>query len=223
MSIAYRNVLASLRVAYDRGAEERESRGGMKTPWKTAEREAFLDRVRAEGGGRLVELGAGTGQDSAFFKEQGLEVIAIDLSPRMVEHCRGKGLDARVADFLHLGLPSASCDAAYALNSLLHVPNADLPAVLESIRVVMRPGALFFLGVYGGRSYEGPLPDDTHVPARFFALRTDEELLRLVTPAFEVVDFHAIPLRAGDFYFQSLTLRKRSRSADPARVVRPAH
>lgn len=203
----YADVLASLRAAYDRGADERESRGGQTTPWKVAERAAFLDRVRAEGGRTVVELGAGTGQDSLYFKEHGLDVVAIDLSPRMVEHCRAKGLDARVADFLHLGLPAESVDAVYTLNALLHVPNADLSAVLESIRALMRPGGLFFLGVYGGRSYEGPLPDDTHLPPRFFALRTDAELRRAVASRFEVVDFHTVALRAADFYFQSLTLR----------------
>jgi SAM-dependent methyltransferase len=34
---------------------------------------------------RLLELGAGTGQDSLFFQENGLAVVATDLSPRMVE------------------------------------------------------------------------------------------------------------------------------------------
>jgi SAM-dependent methyltransferase len=208
MSTVYTDLLTSLREAYDRGADERESGGGLKTPWKVAERAGFLERVRAEGGRTLVELGAGTGQDSLFFKEQGLDVVAIDLSPRMIEHCRAKGLDARVADFLDLDLPRASFDAVYALNSLLHVPNADLGAVLESIRAVMRPGALLLVGVYGGRSSEAPLPDDTHVPPRFFALRTDDELTRMVETHFEVVDFHTVPLRTDDFYFQSITLRR---------------
>lgn len=205
----YVDLLTSLREAYDRAADERENAGGLKTSWKVAERAAFLERVRASGGRTLLELGAGTGQDSLFFKEQGLDVVAIDLSPRMVEHCRAKGLDARVADFLHLGLRPASVDAVYALNSVLHVPNADLPAVLDGIRMIMRPRALFFLGVYGGRSSEGALPDDTHVPPRFFALRTDDELKRFVTPHFEIVDFHTVPLKSDDFSFQSLTLQKK--------------
>lgn len=52
-----------------------------------------MERIRFDGRRSLVELGAGTGHDSLFFKEQGLDVVAIDISPRMVEHCRAKGLD----------------------------------------------------------------------------------------------------------------------------------
>ncbi len=211
------DILASLRAAYDRDADDRERGAGFKSPWKIAARAAFLERIRSEGRRSLLELGAGTGQDSLFFKEQGLDVVAIDLSPRMVEHCRAKGLDARVGDLLHLDLAPGSFDAVYALNCLLHVPNTHLGAVLEGIRAVMRPTALFFLGVYGGRSHEGRLENDTHVPPRFFALRTDDELQSLVAPYFEILDFHTVrlegafhtvPLKEDDFHFQSLTLRR---------------
>jgi SAM-dependent methyltransferase len=208
MSSQYEEILSSLRAAYDTSAGDRDRRAGYKTPWKVAERAAFLERIRSDGRHDLLELGAGTGQDSVFFKDNGLAVVAIDLSTRMVEHCRAKGLDARVADFLHLGLPPGGFDAVYALNCLLHVPNAELGSVLESIRTVMRPAALFFLGVYGGRSHEGPLENDEHVPPRFFSLRTDDELQRMVAPYFEFVDFHTVPLKEDDFHFQSLTLRR---------------
>jgi transglutaminase-like putative cysteine protease len=57
-------------------------------------------------------------------------VLCTDLSPAMVELCKAKGLDARVADFLSLGVPPASCDAVYALNCLLLVPTPDMPRVL---------------------------------------------------------------------------------------------
>ncbi|MDP9282046.1 MAG: class I SAM-dependent methyltransferase [Chloroflexota bacterium] len=208
MSTRYSEVLAPLRTAYDGEADGRESRSGAKTPWKLVERTAFLERIRSEGRRDLLELGAGTGHDSLFFKEHGLDVVAIDLSRRMVEHCLAKGLDARVADFLRLGLPPASFDATYALNSLLHVPNADIGLVLASIRTVMRPTALFFLGVYGGQSHEGALENDRHVPPRYFSLRGDDELQHLVTPYFDVVDFHTVALHEDDFHFQALTLRR---------------
>jgi SAM-dependent methyltransferase len=39
----------------------------------------------------VLEIGAGTGQDSAYFQEEGFAVVAADLSAVMVEHCRAKG------------------------------------------------------------------------------------------------------------------------------------
>ena len=209
MGTRYRDLLEPLRTAYDRGAEARDS--GIKEPWKKAERAAFLERLRSEGMTRLLEIGAGTGQDSAFFRDENLDVVATDLSPAMVERCRAKGLDARVMDFMNLDFPAGSFDAAYAMNCLLHVPGLDLPAVLGAIRTVLRPGGLLFVGVYGGESREGPIETDKHEPKRFFALRTDDELKALFTSRFEVLDFHSVALGpVPAWHFQSLTARRTS-------------
>jgi SAM-dependent methyltransferase len=204
MTIRYDEVLGPLREAYDARAAWRD--GLSKEPWKLAERQAFRERLAP--GARLLEIGAGTGQDSAYFLAEGLTVVAADLSPVMVEHCRAKGIEAHVMDFLHVNFPVGSFDAVFAMNCLLHVPNHDLPAVLATVRRVLRPGGLFFVGVYGGNvSAEGPIDDDEHVPPRFFSWRTDGQLLGFATDArFDVVDFHPVDTGRGH-RFQSLTLR----------------
>jgi SAM-dependent methyltransferase len=201
----HRDVVGALRAAYDGRAEWRD--GVPKEPWKLAERDGFLARVVAAGGGRLLEVGAGTGQDGAFFAGAGLDVTAVDLSPEMVARCRAKGLDAHVREVLELRLPPASYDAVWSMNCLLHVPNADLPAALTAIAGVLRPGGLFFLGVWGGtESFEGYLDGDEHVPPRFFAWRTDDELREYVARSFEVVGFRRV--RTGGHPFQAVTLRR---------------
>jgi SAM-dependent methyltransferase len=200
----YQDVLDSLRVSYDGRAAWRDQQ--EKKPWKLAERELFLGRVLDDGGGRLLEIGAGPGHDSAFFAGHGLRVVATDLSPAMVGFCRQKGLDAHVMDFLHLDFPAGSFDAVYALNCLLHVPNADLPEVLAVVRAVLRPGGWLYLGVYGGDGHEGMASNDRHEPARFFSWRTDEQIRGFVTRYFSLVDFHVI--EPGELHFQSLTMRR---------------
>ncbi|GIJ75986.1 hypothetical protein Xph01_04180 [Micromonospora phaseoli] len=153
MPLRYADVLRPLREAYDARAAQRDAL--TKEPWKLAERQAFRDRLAP--GARLLEIGAGTGQDGVYFQQESFTVVATDLSPVMVEHCRAKGIEAHVMDFLHLDFPAGSFDAVFAMNCLLHVPNHDLPAVLAAIRAVLRPGGLFFVGVYGGNeSAEGP-------------------------------------------------------------------
>ncbi|PZG12597.1 class I SAM-dependent methyltransferase [Nonomuraea aridisoli] len=205
MNARYHEVVDALRSSYDGRAAQRDARG--KAPWKLAERAAFLERVRANGGGRLLEVGAGTGQDSVYFQENGLDVVAADLSPAMVARCREKGVEAHVMDFLGLDFPPGAFDAVYALNCLLHVPNSDLPAVLDRIASVLRPGGLFFLGVYGGGTLteEGVYEDDEHDPPRFFSFRSDGQLQDFARGSFEIVDFHVVG--SGDDRFQSLTLR----------------
>jgi hypothetical protein len=89
------------------------------------------------------------------------------------------------------------------------VPNHDLPAGLAAVRAVLRPGGLFYVGVYGGNgNAEGPIADDEHVPPRFFSWRTDDRLLGFATEAgFDVVDVHSVDV-GHDHRFQSLTLRR---------------
>ncbi|MFG1680445.1 class I SAM-dependent methyltransferase [Nonomuraea sp. NPDC049269] len=207
MGVRYDDVIGSLRAAYDGSAKRRDGSG--KQPWKLAERAAFLSRVQDSGGRRLLEVGAGTGQDSAYFQDNGLDVVAVDLSPAMVDLCREKGIEAHVRDFLHLDFAPESFDAVYALNCLLHVPNGDLPTVLDAIHALLRPGGLVFLGVYGGGTLhgEGPFEGDDHEPPRFFAFRTDEELQEFASRSFEIVDFHGVG--SDELRFQSLTLRPR--------------
>ncbi len=212
MSVSYGTVAAALRQAYDGSAAEREQ--GEKQVWKLEERAAFLARVQAEGKHRLLEIGAGPGHDSLFFQQNGLEVVATDLSPEMVRHCRAKGLEAHGMDFLSLDFPDATFEAVYALNCLLHVPNEALPQVLGTIHRLLVPGGLFYLGVYGGEVYEGIAPDDSHDPPRFFSWRSDEQLQAIVQPLFQIVDFHVLS-EGTRRRFQSLTLRRGPAGSPP--------
>ena len=202
-SLLHQAVAIDLRAAYDGSAEARSS--SERAPWQLNERDAILARLQREGSRSLFEVGAGAGHDSQYFADNGLTVVATDLSPQMVSMCRRRGLDAHVMDVLQLELPAHSFDAAYAMNSLLHVPNSDLASALAAIRLSLKPGALFYLGLYGGEEpFEGILSSDWHVPLRFFSFRTDSQLLAEVKALFRVEDFHVVE---DDRHFQALTLR----------------
>ncbi len=204
----YEQVLSSLRQAYDNHAAQRDARG--LDAWKIAERADFLTLLQAEGKRDLLEIGGGPGHHAAWFRDNGLNVVMTDLSPEMVRLAGLKGVDARVMDFLNLDFPDASFDAVFALNCLLHVPSADLPRVLAAIHRRLRPGGLFFYGVYGGYSFEGVWPDDHHQPPRYFVFYPDDALRQKVAGLFDEVSFRAIPLDDQDgSHFQALTLRRR--------------
>jgi len=118
-----------------------------------------------------------------------LRVLCTDLSPAMVERCQAKGLDARVADFLGLGVSPASFDAVYALNCLLHVPTPDFPRVLAAISEVLVPGGLFYVGTWGGADEKGPRQDDRHLVPRFSAFRSDSTMTQALAERFHVLSF----------------------------------
>jgi SAM-dependent methyltransferase len=201
----YQRVVADLREAYGpAAAADRDSR--EKEAFKIDERRRFLDLLRERDATTLLEVGAGTGYDSLYFQGQGLQVLCTDLSPAMVELCRAKGLDARVADFLSLAVPPGSFDAVYALNCLLHVPTPDFPRVLEAIEEVLVPGGLCYVGTWGGTDEEGPMRDDRHPVPRFFAFRSDERMRDALASRFHVLSFSTIDVDGN--HFQSFVLEK---------------
>jgi SAM-dependent methyltransferase len=195
--VTYDEVLAGNRDAYDGNAGERDAT--VKPAWKIAERAAFLARMNERKARTLIEIGAGTGQDSAFFAAAGLDVLAVDASGAMLERCAAKGLRTLHTDVRNL--PDGRFDAAYSLNCLLHVPNADLPGVLRRISEIC---GIFYLGLWGGESFEGTRDRDHLVPKRFFSFRTDDEIRGYAEAAFEIVDFHSFDVDG--LLFQSLTL-----------------
>lgn len=197
----------SLAAAYDAAADERER--GEVAAWKADERARFLARLRADGARTLLELGAGTGVHGRWFADHDLAVTATDLSPVMVEHCRAKGLTALQMDMQSLAF-ATPFDAVFAMNCLLHVPNAQLDMVLGRIAAALRPGGLGFLGQWSGPIEEGPWAGDNYEPKRFFSFRTDEGLQRAFAPHFTIVDFRNEPYGDGrdGITFQAATVRR---------------
>lgn len=191
---------------YDRYAPAREE--GKFPEWKRTERGLFADLLKAEGKILLLEIGAGTGRDSRFFQGIGLRSVATDISPEMVRLCRGKEVPGILMDCYRLGFRNESFDAAWALNSLLHVPKMSLPGVLAEIRAVLKPGALFYLGMWGGNESEGIWEDDYYTPKRFFSFHSDQEIVETVQGWFKVVSFKGINPEGGKAHFQSMILRK---------------
>lgn len=198
-----------LRETYNRYANERD--GAKMAPWKFKERQQYMQSILEDDLNSILELGSGTGRDGLYFKENHFEVVCADLSDEMVRICREKGLDARRMDFCELDFEPESFDSVYAMNSLLHVPKSELDAVLEQIHRVLKPGGLFFLGIYGGQSSEGIWSEDYYEPKRFFSMYTDEEIQEVAKRRFELEDFHAEVLDESSRspHFQSLLLRKR--------------
>ncbi len=208
MSDSYDEVLPRLRTAYDAMVEVR--RRQIDVPWKQAEREAFRDRLPAEGRLRLLEIGAGTGVHGRWFADHGVDVLCTDASGAMVEACRALGLAAQQVDVLGLA-GDGSFDAAFAMNCLLHVPRPTLPAALGAVRTALRPGGLFYLGQWGGIDRAGIFAEDVYEPKRFFSYLTDDALLDVARGArFDVVDFHALAVGVEPgTHYQALTLARR--------------
>lgn len=88
---------------------------------------------------RVIEVGGGPGElAERIGTELECEVVMIDVSPRMVELARERGVDARVGDVQSLPFPDEAFDCAVAAWMLFHVP--DLDAGLRELARVLQTG-----------------------------------------------------------------------------------
>jgi ubiquinone/menaquinone biosynthesis C-methylase UbiE len=104
------------------------------------ERRHSIGLLELRPGERLVIIGCGTGADLPFVPP-GIEVLAVDLTPAMLEQARAHarpGIEFRVMDGLALDLPDGSFDAAI-LHMVLEVVPDPARCLAEAARV-LRPG-----------------------------------------------------------------------------------
>lgn len=116
-----------------------------------------LDRLRIdpEQESRIVDLGCGLGTTlrSAVRKLPNARLTGVTRVPYQVEQARernkgvpgGERITVMQMDYEHMLLPSASYDAAYALESSCHAHGADKAAFLHEAHRLLRPGGRLLL------------------------------------------------------------------------------
>ena len=88
---------ADLRIERDDGYFRREDVSWYYTTWRDfpSHERAALKFAR----GRVLDIGCGAGRHTLYLQRRGLRVTALDVSPRVVELARARGVkDARVAN-----------------------------------------------------------------------------------------------------------------------------
>ena len=90
-------------------------------------------------GARVYDAGCGTGQASVELAARGAEVLAVDISPSLIDVARRRTppglmgrIDYRVADMLDEGL--GKFDHVIAMDSLIHYRPADAAHALAALR-----------------------------------------------------------------------------------------
>lgn len=210
------NFKQQLKKAYDKDAKRRDQAEGKRDKWKLSLRKKFVNLLKDKNKKTILELGSGAGLDAKYFKDEGFDVLATDLSIGMVEMCKKRGLKAKVADLYHLASLKRKFDAIFSMNVLLHVPRKDLNKVLDNIARSLNDGGIFFYGVYGGYDKEETFVDKTKMGLpRFFSFLSDKTLQEVVQKSFEIINFKVIDFgsKKPGFHFQALFLvKKKSKS-----------
>lgn len=102
-------------------------------------------------GGRILDLGCGSGRDSRYFLEKGFQVTAIDGS---AELCRLAskyiGQEVLCMDFADLAFENCF-DGVWACASLLHVPRDSIKDILARIHRALACGGVLYASFKAGK------------------------------------------------------------------------
>ncbi|MCB2115024.1 MAG: class I SAM-dependent methyltransferase [Rhodobacteraceae bacterium] len=133
-------------AVYDARAGEYEDRFRQARPDRHLQ--AFIDLLPQ--GARVLDLGCGPANASAFLREAGMIPDPVDASPAMVRLANERhAIGARLATFDDIE-DIAAYEGVWANFSLLHAPRADLPRHLGAIYRALTPGGLLHLGLKTG-------------------------------------------------------------------------
>ena len=126
-------------------------------------------------GGKLLDLGCGSGRDSAYFASQGFAVTAVDGSEALCKRVKeNHGIEALCLRFEDIAF-QAEYDAIWACASLLHVGKGDMPRVMEKVAAALKPGGILYASFKYGS-------DERISGGRFFNNYTENDIGTLLTP-----------------------------------------
>jgi len=103
-------------------------------------------------GGRLLELGCGSGRDAAFMVSQGFRVLATDGSASMIEQAKRHHPEL-AGHMVHLKLPDGLSnalgifDGIYAVAVLMHLSVQEIESTLSAVNFLLAAKGRFVFSV----------------------------------------------------------------------------
>lgn len=157
-------------------------------------------------GGRIIDIGAGSGRDIKFFKDRGYFIEGIDASDEM---CRlaseYTGIEVR-CEKIQDWLPQKEYDGIWANASLLHLPIDEIEELICRVQDYLNIGGVLYLsmkkGIRTGCDNDG----------RFFTDFSDEYVQQIVakSTAFEMMELWETEdgMSRGEFKWLNLILKR---------------
>ena len=98
-------------------------------------------------GGRVIDLGCGSGEFLDMLRENGIEGTGVDANGRMIDRCLDKGLDCEKGDIIEkmIGMPDASLDGIFSSQVIEHLAPAYLKRLIEICHAKLTAGGVIVL------------------------------------------------------------------------------
>ncbi|MFW6457898.1 MAG: class I SAM-dependent methyltransferase [Halodesulfurarchaeum sp.] len=99
---------------------------------------------------RVLDVGGGTGRAGRAVDP---EAVVFDASLPMLESARSHGFETIRGDVRSIPLPAETIDGAVSVDAIHHLP--DVPAVLEEVARVIRPGGVLVVRDFDPETIRG--------------------------------------------------------------------
>jgi ubiquinone/menaquinone biosynthesis C-methylase UbiE len=150
--------VAAARAVYDASADRyvefvgTEITSATEAPVDRALLNAFVDLVKAGTSRRVADVGCGTGRAASFLAQHDLDVVGLDVSPKMLDAARIAHPDIRFEEGLLADLPveKASLAGVVCWYSIIYTPPERLGDAFTEIKRVLNPGGYLLLGFQAG-------------------------------------------------------------------------
>lgn len=110
--------------------------------------EEFLSKIKS--GGRILDLGCGSGRDSKYFLSQGYRVVAVDGSKRLCELASQYIGQQVIYSTFQAYQPEEIFDGIWACSSLLHLEANDIVKVIRKLSdSLIESGYIYLSFKYG--------------------------------------------------------------------------
>jgi len=146
-------------------------------------------------GGRILDVGSGSGRDTLAFLKRGHSVEAFDASPMLAKlSSQITGIETKVMRFEELK-EVEKYDGIWACASLLHVREKDLPIIVSQLARALRVGGAIYMSFKLGPG------ERISMDGRFFT-DMDEARLSLLIKCEPMLDLEEIWITEGEDLFK---------------------
>lgn len=133
----------------------------------------------------ILDVGCGPGRDCEYFVKQGLKVVGVDLSEKLLDIARKRvpGASFLKQDLRALDFPSGSFDGIWACASLHHLKRTETPHVLRIFSRLLKSHGVLFILVKEGKGEADITESLSSGLSRHFVYYTLDELTHLLEKA----------------------------------------
>lgn len=165
--------------AYEKNAASWSDSRNVKGYWRV-ELDKFYNYLPS---GKLLEVGSGGGRDAQEFIEKGYDYTGTDISKGLLAEARknNPGVTFLELSLYELDFPVNTFDGFWACATLLHMPKERIDEALQSIRRVMKDGAIGAITLKKGEGERFVEGDHVGISyKRFFSFYEEDEFKEIL-------------------------------------------